>query len=117
MKRKAKTIDAYLAAVEPRRRATLEKLRRMMRALAPDAEESIRYGLPAFREGARIIGGFAATSKGCSYYPFSGRTLSALGEALEGYESTRGALHFDAKKGLPKALVAKLIATRRAEKR
>lgn len=117
MKPAAKDIDAYLAMVEPKRRTALLKLRRMIRALVPDAEECIRYGMPAFRVEGRVVAGFLATAKGCSYYPFSGRTLQTLGKDVAAYEGTKGALHFDPKKGLPKALVKKLLDARRAEKR
>lgn len=110
-------IDAYLATVSPRSRALLEGLRKTIRALVPAAEECISYRLPAFRLEGRIIGGFSATAKGCSYYPFSGTTLTTLAEDLEGYTRTRGALHFDAERPLPKALVRKLLSARMAEGR
>ena len=59
--------------------------------------------------------GFQATSGGCSYYPFSGSTLGALGDALEGFERTRSALHFPAHRTLPAALVRRLLRARIAE--
>ena len=81
----------------------------------PSAEECISYSIPAFRLDGRIVAGFAATTKGCSYFPFSGSTLRTLAEELRDYGGTKSALHFDPKRGLPVALVRKLIAARVAE--
>ncbi len=46
---KPKTIDEYLAAVSDDQRAALEKLRKTIRAAAPQAEECISYGIATFR--------------------------------------------------------------------
>ena len=42
-------IDEYLSAVPGDARATLEELRRTIKATAPDAVEAISYGMPAFK--------------------------------------------------------------------
>ncbi|HEY3667699.1 MAG TPA: DUF1801 domain-containing protein, partial [Polyangiaceae bacterium] len=112
---KPKSIDEYLAPLAADRRAALEKLRQQIHALLPRAEECISYSMPAFRIDAQVIAGFLATSEGCSYYPFSGRTLTTLAPALAAYNQTKGALHFDPKRGLPKTLVRKLLIARLAE--
>src|SRR5512140_855587 len=103
MRTKPTTIDDYLAALPKDRRAALEKLRKVIKALVPEAEECIRYAMPAFRVDGRVFAGFLATSKGCSYYPFSGRTLTTLAADVAGYDQTKGALHFDPRRPLPKA--------------
>jgi uncharacterized protein YdhG (YjbR/CyaY superfamily) len=113
---KAATIDQYLATVKPDRRAALEKLRRTIHSIVPGAEECISYSMPAFRYQGEVIAGFLATGKGCSYYTFSGRTLTTLSSALAGYSRTKGALHFDAERGLPATLVRKLVKARIAER-
>jgi uncharacterized protein YdhG (YjbR/CyaY superfamily) len=114
---KAASIDAYLAGVGPDRRVALQKLRRMIRTVVPEAEECISYSIPAFRLEGRVVGGFAATKKGCSYFPFSGRTLGTLAAQLGSYDRTKSALHFDPAKGLPATLVRRLLRTRIAEHR
>jgi uncharacterized protein YdhG (YjbR/CyaY superfamily)/TfoX/Sxy family transcriptional regulator of competence genes len=108
-------IDAYLVRLNPTNRALLEELRTTIRAAVPQAEECISYRLPAFRLEGRIIAGFSATSKGCSYYPFSGTTLKTLAEVVEGYDQTKGALHFGPDNPLPKSLVRQLLRARIAE--
>ncbi len=111
----AGSIDAYLATLTGERRAALVALRRTLRELLPGAEECISYGIPAFRVEGGVVAGFLARAGGCSYLPFSGTTLATLAEALAGYRGTKSSLHFDAKQGLPRALVRKLVKTRLAE--
>lgn len=111
------SIDAYLATVTGARRAALERLRRTIRALLPGAQECISYGMPAFRVDGRVVAGFLATAKGCSYYPFSGATLATLAAELEGYPQTPGSLHFRPEAPLPARLVRKLLEARLAERR
>jgi uncharacterized protein YdhG (YjbR/CyaY superfamily) len=113
--KRAKTMDEYLANLEGERRKALDKLRATIRKVVPRAEETISYGIPAFRLNGKVIAGFMARRNGCSYIPFSGTTLAALAHALEGYAGTKSSLHFDPARGLPAALVRKLIKTRIAE--
>jgi uncharacterized protein YdhG (YjbR/CyaY superfamily) len=113
--RKPTTIDEYLAAVSDDRRAALERVRRAIRKIVPRAEECISYGIPAFRLDGAVVAGFAATKAGCSYFPFSGSTLRALGTTLDGYKMTKSSLHFTATAPLPLTLIRKLLKTRIAE--
>jgi len=113
--RRDPAIDVYLAGVNPRSRAVLQKLRKTIRSLVPQAEECISYRLPAFRYRGNIIAGFSATATGCSYYPFSGTTLKTLADAIKGYGKTKSALHFGADKPLPASLVRRLLRARIAE--
>lgn len=113
--KKPTTIDEYLAAVPPETRALLEDLRKAILRLVPGAEECISYSMPAFRIDDCVVGGFAATKNGGSFYPFSGNVLDSLADLLTEHSRTKSALHFSADKPLPKKLVAKLLAARRAE--
>jgi uncharacterized protein YdhG (YjbR/CyaY superfamily) len=113
--KKPTTIDGYLATVDRDRREALEKLRKTIRSIVPDAVECISYGIPAFRLERGIVAGFCATTKGCSYFPFSGKTLDTVADEIAEFSRTKSALHFDAKIGLRAALVRKLIRVRIAE--
>ncbi len=115
MPAKPKTIDDYLAGVTTEQRAALEKVRKAIRAAAPDAEECINYGVAAFRLDGKSIAGFGASKAHCSYYPMSGKVVAALQPELAKYETSKGAVHFPAGKPLPAALVRKLVKARIAE--
>ena len=108
-------IDGYLRGVPAPQRKTLQILRERIHRIVPSAEECISYGMPAFRYQGTVIGGFLARADGCSYLPFSGRTLGALGAALAGYRRTKSSLHFDTAQPLPAALLRKLLHARIAE--
>jgi uncharacterized protein YdhG (YjbR/CyaY superfamily) len=112
---KPTSIDDYLASVPDPERAALLKLRKTLHSLLPGAEECISYSMPAFRYRGHVVAGFLATRRGCSYFPFSGATLATLASELRGYGQTKSALHFDAARPLPAALVKKLVSARVAE--
>jgi uncharacterized protein YdhG (YjbR/CyaY superfamily) len=113
--RRDPAIDEYLAGVSPSSRALLQKLRENIHAIVREIEECLSYGMPAFRYRGKIIAGFHATSKGCSYYPFSGTTLKTMAHDIEGYTQTKSALHFGPDNPLPASLVRKLLKARMAE--
>jgi uncharacterized protein YdhG (YjbR/CyaY superfamily) len=109
------TIDEYLAGLSQENRTALEKVRRAVLAAAPDAEETISYGMPAFRLNGKLIGGFKAAANHCSYHPMSGDTVATLEEDLAGYDTSKGTIRFTARAGLPATLVRKLVKARIAE--
>jgi uncharacterized protein YdhG (YjbR/CyaY superfamily) len=111
-RREASTIDDYLKTVPEERRRMLRDLRAKIRAAVPDAEECISYRIPAFRLNGVVFAGFCATSKGCSYFPFSGSTLKTLARDLGHYDQTKSSLHVSTDTPLSAALVRKLIKTR-----
>jgi uncharacterized protein YdhG (YjbR/CyaY superfamily) len=108
-------IDDYLKSVTPVQRLALQKLRKQILALVPDAEECISYSMPAFRTQGRVVAGFLATQKGCSFFPFSGTILDALASQLSGYSRTKSGLHFAPERGLPVTLLRQLLRTRQGE--
>ncbi len=114
MPEKVKTIDDYLAALTPDKRAALEKLRKMIRAAAPDAEECISYQVPAFRQNGMLVG-FGANAKHCAFYLMSATTIAAHAQELESYDTSKGTIRFLPSKPLPAALVRKLVKARLAE--
>lgn len=116
MATKPKSIDEYLAALSPDKRAALEKVRRAVHAAAPGAEECISYGMPAFRLSGKLIAGFRAAADHCSYHPMSGDTIATLEADLTKYETSRGTIRFATRDGLPATLVRKLVKARVAEK-
>jgi uncharacterized protein YdhG (YjbR/CyaY superfamily) len=106
--------DAYLAQLTGSKRATLEKVRKAIRAAAPAAEEGMSYGMPAFIQG-KPIAGYAASANHCAYYPMSGAIVEALEVELKGYETSKGAIRFPIGKAPPASLIRKLVKARLGE--
>src|SRR5260370_41843401 len=115
MAAKPKSIDVYLAALSADKRAALEKLRKIIRAAAPKAEDCISYGIPAFRLDGRMLVGLGATANHCAFYPMSSSTILAHKDELRDYDTSKGTIRFQADKPLPVALVRKLVKARIAE--
>ncbi len=114
-KPKPKTIDKYLAGVNPSQRAALEKLRQTIHAAAPGAEECISYGLAAFRLNGRLLVAFGAWANHCAFYPMSGTVVEAHQADLARYNTSKGTVRFPVDRPLPVALVRKLVKARMAE--
>ena len=109
----AKDVDEYLAGVPKEARATLEKLRKTIKAAAPMASESISYQMPMYKHHGMLIG-FAAFKDHCSLFPGSA-VMDAHKEELKRYDTSKGTIRFPANKPLPAALVKKLVKARIAE--
>jgi len=81
----------------------------------PEATETISYGVPAFQVEGKAVAGFAFFKAHCSYFPHSSTVLSAMGDAVDGYETSKGTIKFGIDTPLPRALVERLVATRLLE--
>lgn len=114
MKAKPQTIDEYLAAVSAEQRAALERLRRAIRAAAPQAEECISYALPAFRLDGRFLVAFGPSGKHCAFYPGS-TAVEVHKRDLKDYDTSKGTIRFRRDRPLPMALVRKLVRARIAD--
>jgi uncharacterized protein YdhG (YjbR/CyaY superfamily) len=112
---KPASIDAYLAGLTSDKRASLEKLRRAIKAAAPGAEECISYQLPAFRLDGKILVWFGAAKEHCSFYP-GAAPIAAHRAELAGYKTSKGTIRFPTDEPLPATLVKKLVRTRIAER-
>jgi uncharacterized protein YdhG (YjbR/CyaY superfamily) len=101
--------------VTAEQRVALEKVRQSIRAVAPEAEECISYGIPAFRLNGRSLVFFGAWADHCSFYPGSSATLKKFRNDLKDFERSKGTIRFSPDKPLPSALVKKLVKARMAE--
>jgi uncharacterized protein YdhG (YjbR/CyaY superfamily) len=110
---KPRTPDDYLAAVSADKRAALKALRKVIKGAAPEAEECISYGLPAFRLHGKFLLAYGAAANHCAFYP--GSVTQALKDELKNYDPSKGTIRFAANKPLPSALVRKLVKLRIAQ--
>src|SRR3989442_11298435 len=108
-----KTVDEYLAAVPKEARATLEKLRKTIKAAAPRATEVISYEMPMYKQHGMVVG-FAAFKDHCSLFP-GAKPIETHKDELKAYETSKGTIRFSSDKPLPTALVKKLVKARIAE--
>ena len=111
-KAKPTTMDGYLAAVSHEQRAALERLRKTIRSAVPRAQEGLSYGVPAFRLNGRPLVAFGAAARHCAFYPMSSATLEDHRSELEGYDTSKGTIRFQADHPLPAALVRAVVRAR-----
>jgi uncharacterized protein YdhG (YjbR/CyaY superfamily) len=107
------TVDEYLAAVPKEARATLEKIRKAIKAAAPKATEVISYQMPMYKHHGMLVG-FAAFKDHCSFFP-GAKAIATHKDELKAYGTSKGTIRFPVGKLLPAALVKKLVKERIAE--
>ena len=86
-----------------------------IRAAAPEAEECISYGLPAFRLNGKLLVAFGAARNHCAFYPMSSSAVENHKSELKAYSTSKGTIRFPAGRPLPTTLVRKLVKARIAE--
>jgi uncharacterized protein YdhG (YjbR/CyaY superfamily) len=112
----AATVDEYMAALPGDRRAVMEELRRTVTAAAPEATETIAYGMPALRtQGDRFLLSYDAFKRHYSLFPASDAVVEALGQELAPYLAGKGTIRFPSDRPIPLALVTKVVTVRLEE--
>src|SRR3989442_15848018 len=84
-----KTVDEYMARVPAKFRAALQRLRKTIRAAAPDAEEVISYQMPAFRQNGMLVY-FAAFQDHCSLFAVSSKVRQQFSAELKPFMAGEG---------------------------
>ena len=102
-------VQTYLDALPADQRALLEHVRGVISRVAPDAEQAISYGMPAFERRGKFFVSYAAWKRHCSIYPLTDAFLAAHRSELEGYGRTKGSLHFTPERPIPDALLEALV--------
>jgi uncharacterized protein YdhG (YjbR/CyaY superfamily) len=108
------SVDEYLEGLPEDDRDALERLRKIIIKAAPEAVETISYGMPAFKYHGQLVG-FAAFKKHLSFFPMSTSVFDAFSGELETYDTTKGTVHFTADRPLPAVLIKKIVNKRIAE--
>jgi uncharacterized protein YdhG (YjbR/CyaY superfamily) len=110
---KAATVDEYLATLPSERRAGLESMRRAVNAGAPDAKETIAYGMPALRShGDQFLVSYDAYKRHFSLFPASEAVIEALGAELAPHLSGSGTIQFPADEPIPTKLIRRIVEIR-----
>jgi len=108
-------IDATLAALPADQRAALQALRQTIAAAAPEAMETISYGMPAFRYHGRALVSYAAFRAHCSFFPMSSTLIETHRDELAGFATAKGTLRFTPEHPLPNDLVHRMVRERMAQ--
>jgi uncharacterized protein YdhG (YjbR/CyaY superfamily) len=103
-------IDDYIASFPHETKLILEQLRLTIRKAAPDAKETINYGIPTFTLKGNLVH-FAAFKNHVGFYP-TPSGIEAFKKELSVYEGAKGSVKFPISELLPFDLVRKIVEFR-----
>lgn len=109
--RNTKSVPAYLAALPPKERAALQKIRRAILAAAPGVEERVSYGIPGFFQQGPLLF-IAAHSKHLSLHGVNPRLRQEFPVELAKFKVSGSTVHFSPEHPVPLALVKKIVKRR-----
>lgn len=111
---KSTKIDDYISNFPENTRQILEEIRATIRAAAPEASESISYGMPAFKLNGRPLVYFAGYKKHIGFYA-TPTGHAAFSEELSKYKQGKGSVQFPLDRPMPLDLIARIVRFRAAE--
>jgi len=104
-------VDKYIEGFPADIQVTLGKIRVLIKETAPMAEESIAYGMPAYKTVGKPLVYFAAFKKHIGFYATpSGHEQFA--EELSAYKQGKGSVQFLLNKPIPYDLIKKIVLFR-----
>ena len=104
-------VENYIAQFPEDIRAMLEKIRSLIKNAAPDATESVAYGMPAYKTNKKPLVYFAAFKNHIGFYATpSGHT--EFQEALSHYKQGKGSVQFPLDQAIPYELIGKIVKFR-----
>lgn len=108
-----KTIDEYILQFSPHVQAILNKLKKVIKEAAPQAEEKISWKMPTFVLGGNLVH-FAAFKNHIGFYP-GPSGIEAFKSELSNYKGAKGSVQFPLDKPLPYELIGAIVTFRAAE--
>lgn len=108
-----KDIDSYIGSFPASTQKILEQLRMTVRKAAPDAKETINYGIPTFTLNGNLVH-FAAFQNHIGFYP-TPSGIETFKKELSVYEGAKGSVKFPIDKPLPLDLIFRIVEFRVGE--
>jgi uncharacterized protein YdhG (YjbR/CyaY superfamily) len=104
------TIAEYIRAAPREGQPHLRRLYAILRSVAPEAEETIKWGTPFFVE-PRFLFAFSAHKAHCNFVPMPA-ALEAFRKELAKHRTTKNYLQIPYDKPLPEDLIRKIAEYR-----
>ena len=105
-----KTIDEYVRGQPAEVQKVLKSLRAAIKAAAPQATQTINYGIPTFQLHGNLVH-FAAFKKHIGFYPTPGG-VRAFQKELSTYVSSKGSVQFPLDEPMPLGLITRIVKFR-----
>ncbi len=107
---KTTDIDKYIESFPKDTQEILEEFRATIRKAAPDAEETINYGIPTLTLKGNLVH-FGAYKNHIGFYP-APSGIEAFKKDLSVYEGAKGSVKFPIDKPLPFDLISRIVKFR-----
>ena len=111
---KPASVDHYIAQFSPEVQQILARIRAVIIAAAPGAEEKISYGMPGYYFNGWLVW-FGAYKHHIGLYPRISVEDEAFNSELAGYAGTKGSFHFPLDQPIPFELIGRIAAFRAAQ--
>jgi uncharacterized protein YdhG (YjbR/CyaY superfamily) len=105
-----KNMDEYISSFPENVQVILDKLRKVIRESAPEAEEAISYGMPTFKLNGNLVH-FAAYKNHIGFYPTPSGII-AFKEELSSYKQAKGSVQFPIDQPIPFDIVKRIVEFR-----
>jgi uncharacterized protein YdhG (YjbR/CyaY superfamily) len=105
-----KTIDAYIANFPKDVQQILQKMRATIKKAAPDAEETIKYGIPTFTLNGNLVH-FGGYKEHIGFYP-APAGIAEFKNDLAPYVAGMGTIRFPLDHPIPFALITRIVKFR-----
>ena len=109
-------VDEYIATFPKETQELLKQVRKMIRQAAPDADESISYGMPAFKLNGKPLVYFAAFKNHIGFYA-TPTGHQEFADELSKYKQGKGSVQFPLNKPMPLDLIERITKFRVKENR
>ena len=107
-------IDDYLNKLSSVQRTELERIRVIVKEIAPDSEETLSYGVPTFKVKKQPLVYIGVFKNHMSLFPTSGPT-KALKDKLKDFDVSKGTIRFTIEKPIPEKLIKEILHIRLAD--
>ncbi len=104
------TVDEYIATFPQNTQTVLQEIRQIIKSAAPEAEETISYQMPAFRQNGILVW-FAAFKNHIGFFP-KVSAVEAFKKELSDYSVSKGTIRFPLNKPIPADLIKKIVKYR-----
>ena len=104
------SVDEYIAVQPENVQSLLQQIRQIIKSAAPASTEIISYGMPAYKQHGVLVY-FAANKQHIGFYP-TGSPVEIFADELRDYKTSKGAIQFPLKTGIPSTLVEKIVKYR-----
>src|SRR5690606_35123873 len=111
---KPKDIDEYIAGFPEEIKAVLRQIRATVKQAAPEAQESISYGMPAYKLNGKPLVYFAGYKNHIGFYA-TPTGHSEFAEELSKYKQGKGSVQFPLDEAMPLELITKIVRFRATE--